>query len=84
MKISSKKDFSCDTCTLSKQVVYRNRQPDERATAALQFVHSDLAGPVEPMAKDGLRYVINFVDDFTGACFVYLLKQMPDAAKVLV
>ena len=84
MKITSKKDdFSCDTCTLSKQSVYRSRQPDERATAPLQFIHSDIAGPITPVAKDGLRYVINFVDDYTGASFVYFLKNKSDATKAL-
>ena len=43
MKILSKKeDFSCDRCILSKQVVNRDREPDDRATASLIF--SDLAG----------------------------------------
>ena len=83
MKISSKKDFPCDTCTLSKQSVHVSRQPDERATAPLQFIHSDLAGPIEPVAKDGLKYVINFVDDFTGASFVYFLRCKSDATKAL-
>ena len=71
MKITSKKDFSCNTCTLSKQVAHRSREPDERATKPLQFVHSDIAEPIEPIAKEGMRYVINFVDDFTGACFIF-------------
>ena len=84
MQITAKKtNTPCDICTLSKQVVYRNREPDERATAPLEFVHSDLAGPIEPIAKDGLRYVINFVDDFTGCSFVYFLKNKSDAPTAL-
>ena len=83
MKITSKDKFNCDTCVLSKQVINRNREPDERATMPLEFVHSDLAGPIEPMAKENFRYVINFVDDFSGACFVYFLKQKYDATKAL-
>ena len=83
MKILSKKDFPCDTCILSKQVVPQSREPDERATAPLEFVHTDIAGPIEPMAKDGFRYAINFVDDYSGTCFVYFLKQKSDAVKAL-
>ena len=83
MKITGKKDFPCSTCVLSKQPVFRSREPDERATAPLQFVHSDLAGPIEPVARDGMRYVINFVDDYTGACFVYFLRQKSDASTAL-
>ena len=83
MKITGKKDFPCSTRILSKQPVYRSREPDERASAPLQFVHSDLAGPIEPVARDGMRYVINFVDDFTGACFVYFLRRKSDASTAL-
>ena len=67
MKIVSKKEFPCNTCILSKQVVPQSREPDERATTPLEFVHTDIAGPIEPMAKDGFRYAINFVDDYSGA-----------------
>ena len=83
MKISNKNNFSCDTCPLSKQVVHRNREPDERSNKPLQFIHSDLAGPITPLTKEGFRYVINFVDDFTGACFIYLLRDKSDATTAL-
>ncbi len=33
----------------------RNREPDQRAKAPLEFVHCDLAGPIEPTAKDVLN-----------------------------
>ena len=84
MKITNKsKEFICEVCPLSKPVVHYNRQPDERATSPLQFVHSDLAGPINPVAKGGFRFVINFIDDFTGACFVYFLKVKADASNAL-
>ena len=36
-----------------------DREPDGRATASI--IHSDFAGHIDPVAKDGFRYVINFV-----------------------
>ena len=83
MKITSKQKFDCETCTLGKQVVTHNRNADERSTTPLEFVHSDLAGPIEPMAKDKFRYVMNFVDDFSGVCFVYFLREKSDAVLAL-
>ena len=56
-------------------------EPDERAKAALDLVHTDLAGPIEPEAKDGFRYVLSFTDDYTSVVFVYFLKVKSDTAK---
>ena len=45
----------------------------------MQFVHTDLDGPITPVAKDGFKYTIDFVDDFSDAVFVYFLKEKSDA-----
>ena len=83
MKITNKDDFMCEPCILSKQFVTRNREADERATAPFQLVHSDLAGPIEQTAREGFRYAMNFVDDFSSCIFVYFLKNKSDAARAL-
>ena len=43
----------------------RNRKPDKRAENVLDLVHCDQAGPIEPMTKEGYRYVLLFVDDYS-------------------
>ena len=83
MKITEKKDFDCGSCTLGKQTVTRNRTADTRSNIPLEFVHSDLSGAVEPPAREGFRYAINFVDDHTGSTFMYFLKFKSDASKAL-
>ena len=55
MTITDSKDFDCETCILSKQTNVRNRKPDIRATKPFQLIHTDLAGPIDPVAKDGFR-----------------------------
>ena len=57
---------------------HRSRESDERATCPLELVHCDLAGPVDPTAKDGFRYALSFVDDYSGVNMVYFLKQKSD------
>ena len=83
MKITHKEDFQCTTCILSKQTVTRNREADKRATAPLELIHTHLAGPIETVAKDGFRYAIIFVDDFSSAIFVYFLKHKSDSVVAL-
>ena len=81
MKINDKGDFDCETCILSKQTNTHNREPDVRATKAFELVHTDLAGPINPVAKDGFKYAIIFVDDYSGCTFTYFLKEKSDAVK---
>ena len=59
----------------------RNRQPDIRATKPFQSIHTDLAGPNDPVAKDGFRYAVIFTDDYSGCLFTYFIKEKSDAVK---
>ena len=81
MKINNTTKFNCETYILSKNINTYNRQPDSRATYPFQLVHTDLAGPLEPVALDGFKYVINFVDDYSSCLFTYFLQQKSDAVK---
>ena len=84
MKITNKCEFRCDTCVQGKMCQHRSSVPDERATSPLQFVHCDLAGPIDPVAKDGFRYALSFVDDYSGITMVYFLKQKCDTTEATV
>ena len=75
MKITSKAKPECGTCVQGKMSQYQNREPDRRATAPLQLVHTDLAGPITPVSREGHKYTMVFVDDFSGALGVYFLKN---------
>jgi hypothetical protein len=81
MKITDHKEPECEVCTQGKMCQTRSGEPDQRAKAPLEFVHCDLAGPIEPTAKDGFKYALSFVDDFTGINMVYFLKQKSDTTE---
>ena len=69
IKITNHRETDCEICTTQgKMCQFRNRNPDQRASSSLEFVHCDLAGPIEAMAKDRYRfkYSLSFVDDYTG------------------
>lgn len=55
----------CDVCQRSAKEV-------------LSLVHTDLAGPIDPISKDGHRFALSFTDDFSSAVFVYFLKSKSD------
>ena len=83
MKIEGTSKNDCETCILGKTVKDFNRNPDQRSTTAMEFVHADLCGPITPIARGGYRYVLGFIDDYSSAAFAYLLKTKDDAARAL-
>ena len=83
MKLYNHGNFNCETCILAKQTNTRKHQPDPRATQPFELIHADLAGPIEPVAKDGYKYEIIFTDDFSHCLFTYFLKSKSDASKAI-
>jgi len=84
MKIRGKTDRpdqECEVCIQGKFAQTRNRNPDRRAKAPLQMVHTDLAGPVATESIDGYKYVQSFIDDYSSAVFVYFLKMKSDTVQ---
>ena len=81
MKISDKSDFNCEICTLGKMPQFRSRKPDKKASKLFELVHCDLAGPIEPVAREGFKYCLMFVDDFSGIQMVYFLKAKSDTCE---
>ena len=81
MKITDDDVLECHICTQGKMTQNRSTVPDRKATAPLELVHSDLAGPINPVAKDGFKYSLYFVDDYSGVIFVYFLKQKSDTLE---
>ena len=78
MKISDYNEVGCKVCTQGKMTQSRCRTPDRRATAPLNLVHSDVAGPINPVGKDGFQYALSFVDDYSGVIMTYFLKKKSD------
>ena len=84
MTIKGKVDTSslqCEVCIQGKFVQSRNREADTRAKAALDLVHTDLAGPIEPESKEGYKWVLSLTDDYSSAVFTYLLKSKRDTVE---
>ena len=53
----------------------RNMTLDNKATKFLPLVHRDSARLIQPLTKDGYKYVINFIDDDSGLTMLYFLKH---------
>ncbi len=83
MKILDDWQCECVICTQGKMCQFRSRKTDERAKEPLEFVNCDLASPINPVAKDGFKYTLSFVDDHTGINMAYFLKQKSDTVEAM-
>ena len=81
MNITDKSFVNCDVCIKGKMSDERSRMPDAKAKAPLQFVHCDLAGPIEQTAREGFKYALCFTDDFSSLITMYFLKNKSDTVK---
>ena len=80
MKIKPTPNYAlnCDIRIQGKMSNDRNKTLDCKATKVLALVYIDLADPIQPLAKDGYKYVLNFIDDYSGHTMLYFLKHKSD------
>lgn len=77
----SRPEQECEVCIQGKFTQTRNRNPDARAKAPLEMVHTDLAGPIATESLEGYKYAQSFTDDYSNAVFVYFLKKKSDTVQ---
>ena len=66
LKLSEHNLTNCETCQLNKsKKLPVPKDSGTRASEALEIVHTDILGPIQPEAFDGHRYAIGFVDSFS-------------------
>jgi len=72
-------DF-CDTCVQGKQVKLPFPGTRTPSTRPLERIHSDLCGPISPVAYNGSKYLLIFVDDYSHFTVVFGLKSKTEVA----
>ena len=77
IKLTPNYALNYDICIQRKMSNDRKKTLECKTTKSLHL-YSDLAGPIQPLAKDGYRYVINFIDDYSGLTMLYFLKHKSD------
>ncbi|GKB85585.1 putative RNA-directed DNA polymerase, partial [Tanacetum coccineum] len=65
----------CDVCQKAKQTRETFPFSEHKSAVLAELVHLDLWGPYRIVSKEGYRYFLTIVDDFTRAVWVYLLKS---------
>ena len=69
----------CDACILGKHSKHPFQESKLRVCGKLELIYSDLCGPMPIPSTNGNKYLMNFVDDYSRMCWVYLLKTKSEA-----
>jgi transposase InsO family protein len=75
---SCKLDF-CKYCIMGKQGRVRFKTATHKTKGILDFMHSDIWGPVRTPSKGGAQYFMSFIDDYSRKAWVYFLKNKSEA-----
>uniref|UniRef100_A0A2N9GEX0 Integrase catalytic domain-containing protein n=1 Tax=Fagus sylvatica TaxID=28930 RepID=A0A2N9GEX0_FAGSY len=75
---SCKLDF-CKYCIMGKQCRVRFKTATHKTKGILDYVHSDIWGPVRTPSKGGTQYFMSFIDDYSRKAWVYFLKNKSEA-----
>jgi hypothetical protein len=65
----------CDACILGKHSKQPFHDSNSRVCKKIELIHSDMCGPTPIASVFGNKYIMNFIDDYTKMCWVYLLKR---------
>ena len=76
-KLTTDDALNSDICIQEKMSNDRNETLDCKATKIRALVHNDLLGPIQPLAKNGYKYVINFIDNYSDT-FLATTKYLVD------
>ena len=72
----------CGGCLQGKMTVTSfPKESKTKTNQPLQLVHSDVMGPMKTKTPGGSRFVLSFVDDFSGFVTVYFLKAKSEVAS---
>ena len=75
---------ACETCHRAKQTREPFPLSDHKSETVGELVHLDLWGPYKVSSREGFKYFLTIVDDFSRAVWVYLLKSKDEVFDVFV
>ncbi|GKB46938.1 ribonuclease H-like domain-containing protein [Tanacetum coccineum] len=69
----------CETCHRAKQTREPFPLSDHKSVKPDELVHLDLWGPYRVSSREGFKYFLTIVDDYSRAVWTYLLKTKDEA-----
>lgn len=73
----------CDVCHRAKQTREPFPLSDHKTESIGDLIHCDVWGPYRVVSKEGFKYFLTIVDDFSRAVWVYLLKSKTEVGHYI-
>jgi len=74
----------CSACQLGKSHKLSLHLPVNKSTSVLQLIFADVYGPSPFLSSDGHKYLLVFIDDFSGFTWCYPIFLKSDVANVFL
>lgn len=78
-RLAKPESTTCKSCKLGKQTRVHFKSKEFTTIRPLETVHADLCGPTRKKSRRGEKYFILFVDNFTRATSIMLMKEKLEA-----
>ncbi|KAK3027503.1 hypothetical protein RJ639_040218, partial [Escallonia herrerae] len=72
----------CKFCVFGKQKRVSFKAAFHTSKGVLDYVHSDVWGPIKHISNRGARYFVTFIDDFSRKVWVYFMKHKSEVFNV--
>ncbi|KAJ9538263.1 LOW QUALITY PROTEIN: hypothetical protein OSB04_030996 [Centaurea solstitialis] len=84
LNFDSNKVLPCDICHLAKQARSKFEDSSHKTTQLGDIIHLDVWGPYKVSTKEGFKYFLTVVDDYTRSVWVYLMKGKDEVYENIV
>lgn len=76
------RDPNCDSCKVAKKKRISFKSIGKiRSQKPLQLLHMDICGPLPKASREGHKYFLSIIDDFSRKVIVYPLRQKSEALE---
>ncbi|GJY52425.1 putative RNA-directed DNA polymerase [Tanacetum coccineum] len=74
----------CEVCHKAKQIREPFPLSKNKSTFFGQLIHLDVWGPYRVVSREGFRYFLTIVDDYSRSVWVYMLKSKDEVFSMFV
>ncbi|KAJ1686058.1 hypothetical protein LUZ63_017448 [Rhynchospora breviuscula] len=79
---NSYKVDTCHNCFLGKAHRLPFAASNSSTSSPLELIHSDVWGPTPIVSRNGFRYYVLFVDDYSRFCWIYFMMNKSDVSTI--